>query len=51
MILGDDVFTVLENETMLSEKSISSHWVENLKNFKYEDGKFSGKGLPEGRGG
>jgi len=51
MILGEDVFTVLKNESEFSEKSISSHWIEYLKDFKYENGEFSGKGLPEGGGG
>ncbi|MGR3301674.1 MAG: hypothetical protein ACUZ8I_04125 [Candidatus Scalindua sp.] len=51
MILGDEVFTVLKNESELSEKSISSHWIEYLKDLKYENGEFSGKGLPEGGGG
>jgi hypothetical protein len=51
MILGDEVFEVLKSEAEFSEKNISSHWVEYLKDFKYENGKFSGKGLPEGGGG
>jgi hypothetical protein len=51
MILGDKVLTVLENESNFSEKNISSHWIEFLKDFKYEEGKFLGKWLPEGGGG
>ncbi|MGK5091528.1 putative sugar O-methyltransferase [Deltaproteobacteria bacterium TL4] len=50
MILGDEVFTVLKNESELSERSISSHWIEHLKDFNYVNGEFSVKGL-EGRGG
>jgi hypothetical protein len=51
MILGDDVFNVLQAESEFSERSISSHWVEYLKGFRYENGEFSGKGLSEGGGG
>jgi hypothetical protein len=51
MIFGDDVFAVLKNESEFSEKSISSHWIKYLKDFKYENNEFSGNGLPEGRGG
>ena len=52
MILGTEVFSVLENESGLSQKSVSSHWREYLKDFNYEkDESFSVKGLDEGRGG
>ena len=50
MILGTEVFTVLKNESGLPEKSISSHWIEYLKDFNYENEKFSVRGLA-GRGG
>jgi putative sugar O-methyltransferase len=50
MFFEDEIFMVLKNELDLSEKSISSHWVEYLKDFQYKNGEFSGRGLPEGKG-
>ena len=50
MILGTDVFSVLGNESRLPEKSISSHWIEYLKDFNYETNNFTVRGL-EGEGG
>ncbi len=49
MILGTEVFTVLKNESGLPEKSISSHWIEYLRDFNYEKGSFS-KGLDDTMG-
>ena len=51
MILGTEVFTELKNESGLSQKSMSSHWREYLKDFNYEKDNFSVKGLDDGRGG
>ena len=50
MILGTEVFAVLKKESVFHERSISSHWIEYLRDFNYEKGSFS-KGLGDGRGG
>ena len=50
MILGTEVFTVLEKESGLPEKSISSHWIEYLKDFNYENDESLVRGM-DGRGG
>ena len=36
MFFEDEIFMVLKNELDLSEKSISSHWVEYLKDLAVE---------------
>ena len=41
MILGNEEFTLLKKSFVLSERSISSHWIEYLKDFNYEKGGFS----------
>lgn len=37
MVLGNEVFTVLKDEFYLAEKSISSHWIEYLKDFNFQN--------------
>ena len=48
---NDLVIKRLENDCDIFEKGVSSHWVEHLEGFEYQNGHFTGKGLPDGRGG
>jgi len=51
MILNEEAIQKLIEECDINETGISSHWVEMLRGFEMKNGKFSGKGLPEGEGG
>ena len=50
MILNEAVIEKLK-ECEVNESGISSHWDQMLRGFEMKNGKFSGKGLPEGEGG
>ena len=50
MILGTEVFAVLKKESVFHERSISSHWIEYLKDFNYENDESLVRGM-DGRGG
>ena len=52
MILNEEAIQKLIEECdNINETGMSSYWVEYLRGFKMENGKFSGKGLPDGEGG
>ena len=50
MILNQEAINKLHDECKISEKGISSYWIESSSDFIFKDGKFYGKGLPEGEG-
>jgi len=51
MILNEEAIQKLIEECdNINETGMSSYWVEYLRGFKMENGKFSAKGLPEGEG-
>jgi len=51
LLLNKDAIEKLTEDCKIAETGISSHWLEMFQGFEYKDGKFSGKGLPEGEGG
>ncbi len=51
VLFNQEAINSLIEEANRSEKGISSYWIDLLQGFEFKDGKFDGKGLPEGEGG
>ncbi len=51
MMINQAAINKLHEECKISEKGISSYWIELLSGFEFKDGQFYGRGLPEGEGG
>ena len=51
MILNENAFLILKDECGAYERGMSSYWKERLKDFEFLGNEFTGRELPEGKGG